>query len=152
MLHVSHRRSSSYILVIAVMPRVNRDLELILTCMFFKQHKSTIHTHSTSKRHKTRDIYGGKDLWKRKVLRQECNRDRVIDSNDALFLATFIFFPLETGSRNKWLLVAFNRALLEQVINMYNCYNICRCIPLSLIHIWRCRRSTLCRSRWSPYH
>ena len=25
-------------------------------------------------------------------------------------------------------------------------------IRLSLIHIWRCRRSTLCRSRWSPYH
>ena len=25
-------------------------------------------------------------------------------------------------------------------------------IDLSLIHIWRCRRSTLCRSRWSPYH
>ena len=25
-------------------------------------------------------------------------------------------------------------------------------ICLSLIHIWRCRRSTLCRSRWSPYH
>ena len=25
-------------------------------------------------------------------------------------------------------------------------------IYLSLIHIWRCRRSTLCRSRWSPYH
>ena len=23
---------------------------------------------------------------------------------------------------------------------------------LSLIHICRCRRSTLCRSRWSPYH
>ena len=30
----------------------------------------------------------------------------------------------------------------------------CACIThnLSLIHIWRCRRSTLCRSRWSPYH
>ena len=28
--------------------------------------------------------------------------------------------------------------------------NHLRC--LSLIHIWRCRRSTLCRSRWSPYH
>ena len=27
-----------------------------------------------------------------------------------------------------------------------------RLIDLSLIHIWRCRRSTLCRSRWSPYH
>ena len=25
-------------------------------------------------------------------------------------------------------------------------------MTLSLIHIWRCRRSTLCRSRWSPYH
>ena len=25
-------------------------------------------------------------------------------------------------------------------------------IHLSLIHIWRCRRWTLCRSRWSPYH
>ena len=25
-------------------------------------------------------------------------------------------------------------------------------VELSLIHIWRCRRSTLCRSRWSPYH
>ena len=25
-------------------------------------------------------------------------------------------------------------------------------IMLSLIHIWRCRRSYACRSRWSPYH
>ena len=25
-------------------------------------------------------------------------------------------------------------------------------LSLSLIHIWRCRRSYLCRSRWSPYH
>ena len=28
----------------------------------------------------------------------------------------------------------------------------CLIVILSLIHIWRCRRSTLCRSRWSPYH
>ena len=28
----------------------------------------------------------------------------------------------------------------------------CSTLDLSLIHIWRCRRSTLCRSRWSPYH
>ena len=28
----------------------------------------------------------------------------------------------------------------------------CTTLFLSLIHIWRCRRSTLCRSRWSPYH
>ena len=25
-------------------------------------------------------------------------------------------------------------------------------VNLSLIHIWRCRRYSLCRSRWSPYH
>ena len=31
-------------------------------------------------------------------------------------------------------------------------YHIDTIIYLSLIHIWRCRRSTLCRSRWSPYH
>ena len=30
--------------------------------------------------------------------------------------------------------------------------NCALCFQLSLIHIWRCRRSTLCRSRWSPYH
>ena len=29
---------------------------------------------------------------------------------------------------------------------------ICDARKLSLIHIWRCRRSTLCRSRWSPDH
>ena len=29
---------------------------------------------------------------------------------------------------------------------------LCFVYSLSLIHIWRCRRSTLCRSRWSPYH
>ena len=28
-----------------------------------------------------------------------------------------------------------------------------RCVlDLSLIHIWRCRRYAVCRSRWSPYH
>ena len=25
-------------------------------------------------------------------------------------------------------------------------------LKLSLIHIWRCRRYAVCRSRWSPYH
>ena len=39
--------------------------------------------------------------------------------------------------------------------NMNNAHSIapiCAMDYLSLIHIWRCRRSTLCRSRWSPYH
>ena len=34
----------------------------------------------------------------------------------------------------------------------YSFYNEFTFLDLSLIHIWRCRRSTLCRSRWSPYH
>ena len=33
-----------------------------------------------------------------------------------------------------------------------SCHILCTGICLSLIHIWRCRRSTLCRSRGSPYH
>ena len=41
----------------------------------------------------------------------------------------------ETGSRNNWLSVAFNRAQPERVINMFNCYNICRCIPMDLFQI-----------------
>ena len=30
--------------------------------------------------------------------------------------------------------------------------SVCVSLRLSLIHIWRCRRDVLCRSRWSPYH
>ena len=35
------------------------------------------------------------------------------------------------------------------------CVSVCereRGRELSLIHIWRCRRNSACRSRWSPYH
>ena len=31
-------------------------------------------------------------------------------------------------------------------------WNSASLFKLSLIHIWRCRRDVLCRSRWSPYH
>ena len=44
----------------------------------------------------------------------------------------------------------------------YKCYNLYFRVvenfthdhsqSLSLIHIWRCRRYAVCRSRWSPYH
>ena len=40
-------------------------------------------------------------------------------------------------------------------IVIHNICNIMICDTdtyLSLIHIWRCRRYSLCRSRWSPYH
>ena len=33
---------------------------------------------------------------------------------------------------------------------LYNNKNML--VYLSLIHIWRCRRASMCRSRWSPYH
>ena len=48
--------------------------------------------------------------------------------------------------------------LVTLVTPCYPCYPLLplfplvTLLPLSLIHIWRCRRSTLCRSRWSPYH
>ena len=41
-----------------------------------------------------------------------------------------------------WILFVF-KFILNLMVFLLN---------LSLIHIWRCRRSTLCRSRWSPYH
>ena len=31
-------------------------------------------------------------------------------------------------------------------------FSLINALVLSLIHIWRCRRYSLCRSRWSPYH
>ena len=35
----------------------------------------------------------------------------------------------------------------------FDCLTSLFCVyALSLIHIWRCRRDVLCRSRWSPYH
>ena len=40
-----------------------------------------------------------------------------------------------------WWLITCISSLVTQII-----------LKLSLIHIWRCRRSYACRSRWSPYH
>ena len=39
---------------------------------------------------------------------------------------------------------------LTQSCDQMSCYR--KPVELSLIHIWRCRRDVLCRSRWSPYH
>ena len=45
------------------------------------------------------------------------------------------------------------RVVAEPLMQMTLFHSIMRyTVYLSLIHIWRCRRSTLCRSRWSPYH
>ena len=39
-------------------------------------------------------------------------------------------------------------------LQLFQCvfFSITMVLKLSLIHIWRCRRYSLCRSRWSPYH
>ncbi len=42
--------------------------------------------------------------------------------------------------------------LLDQLIKAEVADREVRSINLFLIHIRRCRLSTLCRSRWSPYH
>ena len=44
--------------------------------------------------------------------------------------------------------IMFGKLLQREAVFHWNCSDP----QLSLIHIWRCRRSTLCRSRWSPYH
>ena len=42
---------------------------------------------------------------------------------------------------------------IEQINALKTQYNvIIKSLSLSLIHIWRCRRYAVCRSRWSPYH
>ena len=52
--------------------------------------------------------------------------------------------------------VVFISAELEEVLRLSDRLVVMRdrrkIHELSLIHIRRCRRSTLCRSRWSPYH
>ena len=65
----------------------------------------------------------------------------------------FIYIQHFCFGRNVWggwasfivslLLLGALAALVEQVCNSFH---------LSLIHIWRCRRYSLCRSRCSPYH
>ena len=68
---------------------------------------------------------------------------------------------------------SLGRGVLEQQISFHIIYgNLClficndtwysgffgccaiylQVMGLSLIHIWRCRRYAVCRSRWSPYH
>ena len=59
----------------------------------------------------------------------ECNHDDII----------FIFDEVQTGIGITGKMWAHEHFTVKPDI-------------LSLIHICRCRRSTLCRSRWSPYH
>ena len=47
---------------------------------------------------------------------------------------------------------SFDCQNLKKICNNAITKNLTTHQVLSLIHIWRCRRSYACRSRWSPYH
>ena len=83
-------------------------------------------------------------LWK--VAQQNANKQFTsknkmptlqIDYKYKMWTHSYIFFCLRKMS------VSFTSCLV---------YLWCVGLWLSLIHIWRCRRYSLCRSRWSPYH
>eukprot|EP00826_Nyctotherus_ovalis_P036938 TRINITY_DN3323_c0_g1_i7.p1 TRINITY_DN3323_c0_g1~~TRINITY_DN3323_c0_g1_i7.p1 ORF type:complete len:208 (-),score=43.95 TRINITY_DN3323_c0_g1_i7:17-604(-) len=44
------------------------------------------------------------------------------------------------------------KTIFEATKQLSQFYSICSVSNLSLIHICRCRRYAVCRSRWSPYH
>ena len=47
---------------------------------------------------------------------------------------------------------SFSSSSLFNRRRQHNNTKVSPTVDLSLIHIWRCRRSHKCRSRWSPYH
>ena len=53
------------------------------------------------------------------------------------------YFIVEKEKAARKMLKRMNLATKIQELTLYT---------LSLIHICRCRRYSLCRSRWSPYH
>ena len=89
------------------------------------------------------------NIWTEQLLRKifpECITPARKKSN-------FILFCLNRCSRK-----FHSKLILNQYPIFLYISQICEIsvsdalLALSLIHIWRCRRSTLCRSRWSPYH
>ena len=80
---------------------------------------------------------------------------------DAIHTATFARSCIDTphtlclkkGPTCKLSVTLSNLNRFSKFLHCWKAYKIrCKTNTLSLIHIWRCRRSTLCRSRWSPYH
>ena len=78
--------------------------------------------------------------------RLTCSRLRLVRLFRWRFVARLRGVILSRRQRLKW---SRSSTLLSELISLL------KKIPsiyLSLIHIWRCRRSYACRSRWSPYH
>ena len=57
--------------------------------------------------------------------------------------------PEEKGYFKDAVMMVENEDLQKQLLEAMKNREI---LELSLIHICRCRRYSLCRSRWSPYH
>ena len=49
-------------------------------------------------------------------------------------------------------MVPFERLRARHISVYFSLFQYILSLCLSLIHIWRCRRYAVCRSRWSPYH
>ena len=90
-----------------------------------------------------------------------------IYNNMTLKSFTMIFFFPETYKKNCWMVTEKLPAIRLRIVKLKVQWtmpeiqisvNISRTffahseMFLSLIHIWRCRRYAVCRSRWSPYH
>ena len=71
---------------------------------------------------------------------------------DAENMMSSIMFPKKNITQLPFLQALYDWKLTIVCSREMTDSTSCTCITLSLIHIWRCRRSTLCRSRWSPYH
>ena len=83
-------------------------------------------------------------------------QNKFSDIDMTCFLYTYkIFFMVAWYNRpyqNQISANLSNEKIETQNINYFVKMSMSSPISLSLIHIWRCRRYSLCRSRWSPYH
>ena len=99
-----------------------------------------LHTRSTGAR------------WCRPVRQHELNHTR---SGVLLLYNCLEKYRPRSGNRSIicWnVVVSAQHACVRSQITVYHGIHYCAPATLSLIHIWRCRRYAVCRSRWSPYH
>ena len=83
------------------------------------------------------------------------SRQRLVDQGGDLKLITQTHWKPVLFVENWWDATASTQLIANQhgaTCRIWQRWGLKSQPNLSLIHIWRCRRSTLCRSRWSPYH
>ena len=70
------------------------------------------------------------------------NNNKLISSICCLRILTNLISSFQLKKEN--VIMTLNVLMTKHVLSTV--------VELSLIHIWRCRRYAVCRSRWSPYH